>query len=164
VRADEVLRNHNWTPPEICSAYHPTCDGLADPGRGQTSIACFAYPKNRFTDTKAFESATFSVEVVDEHTTAKSCLAGPEFEGLDKHGTTTIHGVSFAGFEFGEGGMNQGVDVKLYRTFHNGRCYQLGIDEANAAAEVFDPPAKEPDWGEVDSALEQARKSFRFLK
>jgi hypothetical protein len=158
--------DYYWTP-DICTAYHPTCDGLANPGgHGQTSIACFAYPKNRFTDTQAFEAATFSVEVVDEHSTAKSCLAGPVWEGLDvdKHGTTRINGVSFARFELGEGGMNQGVDVKLYRTFHNGKCYQLGIDEANAAAVVFDPPAKEADWDEVERTFEQTRKSFRFLK
>jgi hypothetical protein len=158
-----------WAPDE-CSAYHPTCDDLADlTGKRQTSIACFAYPKNKFTDTKAFEAATFSVEVVDEHATAKSCLAGPEAEGLDvdKHGTTRIQGVSFAAFEFGEGGMNQGVDVELYRTFHNGKCYQLGINRASANATVFDPPERDltdADEREVNGTLKQALKSFRFLK
>jgi hypothetical protein len=160
-----------WDPPENCSAYQPTCDDLADPGHGQTSIACFAYPKNRFTDTEAFEAATFSVEVVDDHTTAKTCLAGPNLKGpegygldVGKHGTTRINGVSFARFELGEGEMNQGVDVKLYRTFHNGKCYQLGIDEANAASVLFDPPAEEADWDEVERTFEQTRKSCRFLK
>lgn len=162
--------DYYWTP-DICTAYEPTCDELADPFHGQTSIACFAYPKNKFTDTEAFEAATFSVEVVAEQTTAKSCLAGPNLKGprgegldVDKLGTTRINGVSFARFELGEAGMNQGVDVKLYRTFHKRKCYQLGIDEANAAAVLFDPPAKEADWGEVEGMLEQARKSFRFLK
>ena len=57
------------------------------------------------------EAATFSVEVVDEHTTAGSCLAGPDLKGpegggldVDKHGTTRIQEVPFAAFEFGEGG------------------------------------------------------------
>jgi hypothetical protein len=165
IRCERDPRNNPlWDPPQNCNAYHPTCDDLADlTGKGQTSIACFAYPRNEHTDTKAFEAATFSVEVVDDHTTAKSCLAGPGLE-VDKHGTTTIHGVSYAFFEFGEGGMNQGVYVELYRTFHNGKCYQLGVDEAAAAAEVFDPPAQQPDWREVEGTLGQARKSFRFLK
>jgi len=29
---------------------------------------------------------------------------------------------------------------------------------------VFDPPAKEADWDEVERTFEQTRKSFRFLK
>jgi hypothetical protein len=161
-----------WIPevwaPAGCSAYQPTCDDLADPGHGQTSIGCFAYPKNKFSDTN-LEAATFSVEVVDEHTTAKSCLAGPDLGGLgvDKHGITRIHGASFAAFEFGEGGMNQGVDVELYRTFHNGKCYQLGVNFATANAEVFDPPIRaltDKDEKEINGTLEAARKSFRFLK
>jgi hypothetical protein len=171
------LNRCKWIPEvwdgDGCSAYHPTCDDLADPGHGQTSIACFGYPKNKFTDTN-LEAATFSVEVVDEHTTAKSCLAGPDLKGpegggldVDKHGTTRIHRVSFASFEFGEGGMNQGVDVELYRTFHNGKCYQLGVNFATANPEVFDPPIRaltDKDEKEINGRLEEARKSFRFLK
>lgn len=169
---DHLIRC-KWVPeawvPDGCSGYVPTCDGLADPGHGQTSIACFAYPKNKFTDTPAFEAATFSVEVVDEHTTAKSCLAGPEGGGLDvdKRGTTRIHGVSFEVFEFGAGASNQGTDVEAYRTFHKGKCYQLGINRASANPTVFDPPVRdlsEADEREVNGTLEQARKSFRFLK
>ena len=160
--------------PDVCSGYVPACDDLADPFHQQTSIACFAYPKNKFTDTPAFEAATFSVEVVDEHATAKSCLAGPNLkdpEGggldVDKRGTTIINGVSFAVFEFGAGAMNQGTDVEAYRTFHKGKCYQLGIDRASANTTDFDPPVRdlsEADEREVNGTLEQVRKSFRFLK
>jgi len=155
--------NYVWDPPENCSAYHPTCDELADPG--QTSIACFAYPRNKFTDTPAFEAATFSVEVVHGCTTAKSCLAGPA--EADKGGTTRIHGVSFAVFGVGEGGMSQEVDGDVYRTFHKGKCYQLGINVETADVATFDPPARaltDADRHEVTGTLEQARKSFRFLK
>jgi hypothetical protein len=95
---------------------------------------------------------------------------GPKGGGLDvdKQGTTRIHGVSFAAFEFGEGGMNQGVDVELYRTFHSGKCYQLGINFATANnPEDFDPPIRtltEKDENEINGRLEEDRKSFRFLK
>jgi len=109
---DHLIRC-KWIPeawaPDGCSAYHPTCDDPADPGHCQTSIACFAYPKNKFSGT-TLEAAAFSAEVIDEHTTAESCLAGPDLKGpegggldVDKHGTTRIHGVSFAAFEFGPG-------------------------------------------------------------
>ncbi len=152
-----------WDPAGNCSAYAPTCDDLA--GNGQTSIACFAYPRNKFTDTPAFEAATFSVEVVHGCTTAKSCLTGPA--EADKHGTTRIDGVPFAVFGIGDGGMNQEVDGDLYRTFHKGKCYQLGINLGTADAGTFDPPARaftDADRHEVTGTLEQARQSFRFLK
>jgi hypothetical protein len=105
--------------------------------------------------------------VVDDRTTAKSCLAGPEDEVLDKVSATRIDGVSFAVFEFGDPGSSQNVEVELYRTFHNGECYQLGINRASANAKVFDPPVRvlsDADEREVNGTLEQARKSFRFLK
>jgi hypothetical protein len=170
---DHLIRC-KWVPevwaPGVCSGYVPTCDELADTaGKHQTSIACFAYPKNKFTDTPAFEAATFSVEVVDEHATARSCLAGPEEEGLDvdKQGTTRIQGVSFTVFEFGDGASNQSTEVYLYRTFHKGKCYQLGINRASANPIVFDPPVtdlSDADEREVNGTLKQALKSFRFLK
>ena len=119
--------------------------------------------------------ATFSVEVVDEHTTAKSCLAGPDLKDpqgfgldVDKRGTTRINGVSFAVFEFGAGAMNQGTDVVAYRTFHKGKCYQLGVNFATANnPEDFDPPIRaltDKDENQINGPLEEARKSFRFLK
>jgi len=154
-----------WDPGESCSAYHPVCDELLA-GERHTSIVCFGYPRNKFTDTRAFEAATFSVEVVDDSTTEKSCLAGLTDADADKKGITKINGVSFSVFGLGSLGSNQSVNVDLYRTFYRGKCYQLGIDVATAAAAVFDPHARDltdADWNEVNGTLEQARKSFRFL-
>ncbi len=174
--SDQLIRcvkdprgSYVWSPAENCNAHAPVCDDTAHwASAGQTSIACFAYPKNKFTDTPAFEAATFSVEVVDDRKTAKSCLAGPEgVEDVDKHGIAKIDGVSFSVFEIGEGGMNQSTEGDVYRTFHDGKCYQLGINRGTAQADVFDPPVRElsdADWHEVNGTLEQARKSFRFLK
>lgn len=163
--------NDVWHPPDICSSYQGVCDGLAAVDeKTQTSVVCFAYPRNKFTDTRAFEAATFSVEVVHDSKTANDCLAGPQLKDpdgggldVDKNGTKRIHGVSFAAFNFGAGAMNQGTSVNLYRTFHNGKCYQLGIDQGSAAAQIFDPPVGEPDCGEVERTLDQALNSFRFL-
>ena len=60
--------------------------------------------------------------------------------------------------------MGTGTEVYLYRTFHSGKCYQLGINRASASVVDHDPRARQPDWREVDGALEEARQSFRFLK
>ena len=155
--------DYYWAPGDTCAAYNPVCDDIV--GQHQTSIACFAYPQNKFTNTRAFEAATFSVEVINDSATEKSCLAGPP--DAERRSTTTIHGVSFRAFEVGQAAMNQGVDDDVYRTFHKGKCYQLGIDVATANAEIADPPEREltdADWHEVNGRLEQARDSFRFLK
>ena len=160
------LVNCAHDPGENCAAYHPVCDGAV--GEDQTSIVCLAYRRNKYTDTQAFEAATFSIEVLNYGTRSEDCLATPSEEKyLEPRGMKTIHGVVFAVYEFGEGGMNQGVGGRIYRAFHRGKCYQLGINVATADAQVFDPPARDltaADWREVNGRLERARDSFRFLK
>lgn len=160
-----------WTPDRVCAAYHPVCDDVVDsmipnPGH-QTSIACFGYPRNEVTDTPAFEAATFSVEVIDHGVTRDECLGVPGERIVKPTGIILINGVSFIGFEFVEGGMNQMVRGRAYRTFRNGTCYQLGVNLATAFGEVFEPPARElskKDLDEINGKLEQPLKSFRFLK
>src|SRR5271169_1561163 len=83
-----------WTPPKNCAAYHAVCDG--ETGESNTAIACFAYPRNRFTDSDTFEAATFSVETVDQVRTNKDCLSGPGDQIFVPRSRVTIHGVSFA--------------------------------------------------------------------
>ncbi len=154
----------SWSPAENCAAYHPVCDGEAS--EDSTAIACFAYPRNQFTNTGAFEAATFSVEILNANVTAKACLAGPADQIFQRRPPLKINGVTFSAFEFGEGGMNQSVGGTLYRTFHRGKCYQLGINVAMASAGVFDPPERElskSDLHEVNGELERVRDSFRFL-
>jgi hypothetical protein len=157
-------RGYYW--PNECGAYHPVCDSLTDEEH-QTSIACFAYPRNEFTNTKAFEAATFSVETLGSRTSERKCLAEDPGNGEEITGTTTINGISFTKFEFGDAGSSQYTSVVAYRTFHKGKCYQLGVDFAIAAAWAFDPPERElsdKDKREINGRLNQALKSFRFLK
>ncbi len=154
-----------WVPAESCAAYSPVCDGVV--AEESTAIACFAYPRDRFTDTRAFEAATFSVETMNHIVTAKACLSGPADQIFSPRPPAKLNGVLFSVFEFGEAGMNQSISGEVYRTFHGGKCYQLGISIAKADAQVFDPPAREftkGDWHEVNGQLERARDSFRFLK
>lgn len=165
IQCQQKVPGYYWTPAENCAAYHAVCDGEAS--EDSTAIACFAYPRNKFTNTGAFEAATFSVEIVNQAVTEKDCLSGPADRIFIPRPHLTIHGVSFAVFEFGEGGMNQSVGGHMYRVFHGGKCYQMGINVAGASAHVFDPPEREltkADWAEVNRRLEQARDSFRFLK
>lgn len=50
---------YTWIPTENCAAYFPVCDD--EVAQESTAIACFAYPRNKFTNSKVFEAATFSV-------------------------------------------------------------------------------------------------------
>jgi hypothetical protein len=156
---------YTWIPTENCAAYFPVCDD--EVAQESTAIACFAYPKNTFTNSEVFEAATFSVETMDRIRTEKDCLSGPPDKIFVGRSSVKIRGAAFAAFEFGEAGMSQGVGGHIYRTFHGGQCYELGINEATASAQTFDPPAREltkDDWRQVEGSLEQARDSFRFLK
>lgn len=62
--------------------------------------------------------------------------------------------------------MNQSVEGHAYRTFRNGKCYQLGVYFATFNdMRDYEPPA--PDLTEhaikeINATLEQALKSFRF--
>lgn len=157
---------YSWLPVENCAAYFPLCDSSIS--QNQTSIACFAYPRNRFTDTRAFEGATFSVEIIDAATRQNDCLSMSAEEGfIGQRGTRTIHGVSFTTAELSDAGMSQRIHGHVYRTFHGGKCYQLGINVVTADSQTFDPPVRDlskSDWREIYGPLEQARDSFRFLK
>jgi hypothetical protein len=155
-----------WDPGDICMAYIPVCDDLI--GREhQTSIACFAYPRNNFTNTPAFEAATFSVEIVNDEKTEKGCRAARPDSTEKPAGTTAINGVSFAVIEFGDSAMNQWMGGHAYRTFHSGKCYQLGVNFAESNPVDYDPPIRsltDKDENEINGRLDQTRKSFRFLK
>jgi hypothetical protein len=154
-----------WVPSANCVAYHAVCDGLTP--EKYEGLACLAYPRNQHTDAPAFEAATFSVEILEKVATAKTCTAKPDVDTFTSQPPIDIHGISFVALKYEEAGMNQSVSGNVYRTFHSGKCYQLGINRATANAQVFDPPAREMtkrDWADVNRVLQRARDSFRFLK
>jgi hypothetical protein len=154
-----------WVPAEHCMAYHPVCDALTP--EQYEAIACLAYPRNKFTASPAFEAATFSVEIIKEVPTAKACAVRPDGDTFTLQPPIKIQGVSFTVFKLGEWGMSQNTTGTLYRTFHNGQCYQLGINDGRSTAWADTPPWRdmtEHDWTEINRVLEQARDSFRFLK
>jgi hypothetical protein len=66
---------YTWIPTENCAAYFPVCDD--EVAQESTAIACFAYPKNTFTNSEVFEAATFSVETMDRITTEKDYPGRP---------------------------------------------------------------------------------------
>ena len=132
-------------------------------------MACFAYPKERFKDKPAFVAATFYVSEIQAAKTEKVCLEGsPDWLVINsKAGMTTINHVTFKTFEIRDNWTSGGKSGPAYRTFHNGKCYELGIQNVFSRAEYDPGTVKEftkKDSSEVEGRLRQALNSFAFLK
>jgi hypothetical protein len=81
--------------------------------------------------------------------------------------TTTINHVNFKTFEIGDNWTGHGQIGPAYRTFYNGKCYELGIQNVFSRAEYDPGTVKEftkKDSSEVERRLRQALNSFVFLK
>ncbi len=150
---------------DSCGGYGGVCDDGAD--SNHDTLVCFAYPRNRYTNTPAFQAAASAVGVIGVHE-EKKCLAVSPNWNVDRIAKPAMIGsVLFNVYSTSSAGMSQGIDATIYRAFHAGKCYQLSIAMAQANAKAFDPPVRElskQDTKEVMRSLEQARDSFRFLK
>jgi hypothetical protein len=149
--------------PDACSG---VCIG---PGSEGNVMACFAYPKERYKDKPHFVAATFFVAEIQSAKTEKECLeASPNWFVISpKAGTTTINHVTFRTFEIGDNWTGHGESGPAYRTFHSGRCYELGIQTVISRAEYDPGTVKEftkKDQSEVEGRLRQALNSFVFLR
>jgi hypothetical protein len=151
--------------PAACASQGATCDG---PGSEGASVACFAYPKERFKDKPSFVAATFYVSEIESAKNKKICMDGsPDWFVINSKGVTTINHVTFKIFEIGDNWMSGGQSGPAYRTFHNGKWYELRIQTVRSRAEYDPGTVKEfskEDWSEVEGRLRNALNSFVFLK
>ena len=151
---------------QSCMTQGAICDG---PGSGGTALACFTYPKEKFTDKPAFVAATFYVSEILSAESEQVCLKGSPDWYVIKSGAerTTINHINFKTFEIGDNWTGHGQIGPAYRTFHNGKCYELGIQNVFSRAEYDPGTVKEftkKDSSEVERRLRQAPNSFVFLK
>jgi hypothetical protein len=151
---------------DSCMNQGAICDG---PGSEGSAMACFAYPKEQFKDKPHFVAATFFVSEIQSAKTEEVCLKGSLnwFVISSKAERSTINHVTFETFEIGDNWAGGGQSGPAYRTFHNGKCYELGIQTVISRAE-YDPGTvkdfTQKDRSEVESRLRQALNSFVFLK
>jgi hypothetical protein len=151
---------------DSCVSQGATCDG---PGSEGAARACFAYPKERFRDVGVFVAATFYVSEILSAKTDVACLKGsPDwFVIKSEPKTTTINHITFKAFEIGDNWTSGGQSGPAYRTFHKGKCYELGIQNVFSRA-VYDPRTvqefNKKDSSEVENRLRQVLNSFVFLK
>jgi hypothetical protein len=150
---------------DSCMSQGSICGGM---GSEESTAACFAYPKERFKDKPAFVAATFYVSEISAKT-EEVCLKGsPDWYVIKSEvETTTINHITFKVFEIGDNWTSGGQSGPAYRTFHSGKCYELGIQNVFSRAEYDPGTVKEftkKDSSEVEGRLRQALNSFVFLK
>lgn len=149
-----------------CVSQGANCDG---PGSEGMALACFAYPKEKFKNNPSFVAASFYISKILSAKTEKVCLAGsPDWYVLNsKAGVTVINHTAFTTFEIGDNWAGGGQSGPAYRTFHSGKCYELGIQTVLSRA-AYDPEAgsvfTDKDRSEVEGRLREALDSFVFLK
>jgi hypothetical protein len=124
--------------PDSCQSMADVCSDLG----GQVStLTCFAYPKDKFRDKPVFAAAAFFVGKIEEATTESVCLQGSQNWNTDEIETAKlikINGVAFKVFEIGDNWAGGGQGGPVYRTFHNKKCYELGIQTSVERA-AYDP-------------------------
>jgi len=150
--------------PEACLVQGEACDG---PGSGGATKACFAYPNEKFKGSR-FVAGSFYVSEIDSDKTKAACLRGSHDWFLIKQGTiTSINHIEFKKFEIGDNWTSGGQYGPAYRTFHNGRCYEIGIQTFISRAVYDDGPAKDltkKQWSEIERSLNEPLNTFVFLK
>jgi hypothetical protein len=154
-----------WTPAQACSGGQ---DGLCYDASTSGTVVCFAYPTDGFKTKPSFGGATFFVTEVNHVTDKTSCLAG-EKDWL-VHGTenANINGVRFKVFHISDAWTSGSQGGDMYRTFHQKKCYESGIQQVwvstgGLEAGTFEEFTK-ADEHMVRLRLKEALDSFRFLK
>ena len=118
-------QNGAWTP-EACTGREEVCDSQS--GLSHT-LACFAYPKDRFADKPGFGAAVFFVAEIQQPATEEPCLDGEDWLPESAE-SIQINGVQFKVFHTSDAWTNGGRSAEIYRVFH-GKCYELGLQEVH---------------------------------
>jgi hypothetical protein len=153
-----------WVPADACSAREQVCEGESGLSR---TVACFAYPKDKFAEKPGFGAAVFFVAEVQEAASEQPCLDGDEWLP-DSSENAEINGVRFKVFHTGDAWTNGSRSADLYRTFHDKTCYELGLQQVRESPVGLNPGTfkefTKQDEQMVQRLLTQVLKSFRFLK
>jgi hypothetical protein len=157
----------SWSPEDSCMAMFPICD---DEGvQGAVTIACFAYPRDEMKADLTFEGAAFFAGEVKGAITEKVCLArAPNWTpGLESK-IVKINGIKFMDFSVAGVSGGSGIGGDLYRTFHSGKCYQLGRLYAGMTDRTMNDGTSleimERQWKHMDGLFDQIQNSFKFLR
>lgn len=77
----------------------------------------------------------------------------------------TIHGTRFTRFDSGDAAMSHYLNVRSYRTVHDGTCYAIDLVVFGTNPEVYSPPATPPFTREQAFArMQRLLQGFRFTR
>ena len=155
----------NWLPIESCEDQRPLCSDTSGAGRAS---ACIAYPHARLEGYNLLHAA-FSVNKLHDARTEADCLRTPaDAEPVKGSKEQTIHGTRFTIINTGDAGLSHTWDIKGYRTFHQGTCYELTTIMSWVSTGAYDPGGiKAPStqmMALIQTSLKRTVDSFRFLK
>ncbi len=149
-----------WTPDASCEAYTPVCSDAS--ARSEGTLACVAYPADDIKNRTNFAAAAFSVNELKAVKTKENCeiVAEPH---VGSH-TETIDGVNFKVTEIDGVQTGNLLHGYVYRTFHNGQCYELDLRIASSNIANYQPgTVRNFDSEKVRRALKVVLDSFKFL-
>jgi hypothetical protein len=155
-------QTNRWKPDNSCNAYTAVCSDFSCDSSG--TVACIAYPANRMKGTN-FEAAAFSVNELKKVVAESECIKLDEPPPHRNVKDETVNGITFKVAESDGIAAGNFIDGHVYRTFHDGKCYELDIRIASSnIANHESGSVKSFDLGKVQRTLKPAVASFTFLK
>lgn len=130
----------------------------ASPGSHGTPVVALAVPgSNHVTAAEIRIGASQSPEEVAR------CTKPPTAVRAGSVGQVTINGAHFTGFDAGDAAMSHFLDVRSYRTVHDGACYAIDLVVYGTNPQVYSPTATPPFTREQAFAqMQQVLQGFRF--
>jgi len=131
----------------LCKAEASACKGCESPS---TVIACVAYDKKIYAGYNVTEGPRLSIAVLDDVRDKVKCVAFPEDELTSKLPDQQFNAITYKAASLTEGAMSHSYTTYYYRTFHNGRCYDLELFLATVNVGVFDPDKRPKEFTAAD--------------
>jgi hypothetical protein len=132
-----------------------------------SAVACLAYVGDEFSEKVAFGAGALFVAQVQMASTENSCRQGQPGWIPQSTGNSTMAGEQAAQFRSEDRWMMHYRESVIYRVFHRGKCYEIGIQRVHNSTAPYDPGTfKEftpQDEATVQRRLGQALQTFRFL-
>jgi hypothetical protein len=114
-----------------------------------------------------FAGSAFFVARIEGETTKTDCLKGSSQWLVSSTRKLRVNKTSFARFEIGDAWAGGAQTDYVYRTFHRGVCYELGITGTERHDGLDSDTTQEftrEDQEEVDRTLDEPLRSFRFSR
>lgn len=164
---------NSYSPPKYdFSIKYPNDFSLeSGPKRGdicfeETRVACVFYSGKAYTGTN-LRGAGVSINIAPSLDSQAKCynFENLSFEMEGAVADVTINGVSFKSATGGEGSMGRSDEVRIYRNFHNNRCYELEQRVASGNIANYDPGTiKKFNRDRIWRELQDIVGTFSFTK